>query len=134
MMMVAYRQGKRQLPMPFDAEEMGRRFKEAMNDAGWLKQEDAVRAIRLAVPGTRFGKSDISALIGGYKMPQPDRLMAMIFLLGLDLRIIFKECFDDDDPYGHPVTRRSHPWLFIKGPRRLEWKRQGFTEGARTGS
>lgn len=88
-----------QIPPPFDSREIGRRFKRALDDAGWEKQDDAVAAIREAVPGTRFNKSHISSLIHGYRMPHADRLIALMILLKLDPRIMFPELFPGE---GHP--------------------------------
>lgn len=118
----AISRGRRQLPSLFDAEEMGRRFRRALREAGWQAQVEAVRAIREAVPGTGFSETELSALVGGYQMPTVERLIALAVLLGLDLRILFPECFDGE-AWGSDgavaITRRTHPWLFRDGCRKV---------------
>jgi hypothetical protein len=107
---------RRQLPPLFDSREMGRRFKRALDDAGWAVQEDAVEAIRGACPGTTFAAGDLSALVQGYKMPQPDRLITIGYILGLDIRILFPELFDES---GTAIRRGTHPEEFLSGWRLL---------------
>lgn len=114
----------RQLPSPITAKELGRRFRRALQQAGYESQSSVIDAIRLAFPGTTFGPSTLSAMIQGYKLPQIDRMLAIVLVLGLDIRIVFREAFDG---YGDAITRQSHPlWFDREGLRAsMRQERQG---------
>jgi hypothetical protein len=119
------RKPRQQVPGLIPAEEMGRRFRTAMDRAGIRSQADAMRIIQKAVPGTTIGRADLCSLYRGYTMPRIDRLMTLVVILGLDMTILFREGFDGE---GRPISRTSHPDLFRSGYRvhqRIEEALQG---------
>lgn len=112
---VVERKPKKQVPGLIPADELARRFRVAMERAGYHTQADVLRAIRKAVPGTTIGRSDICNLCNGYKMPRIDRLLTILVAVGLDMTILFREGFDGE---GRAISRTSHPDLFRSGYRR----------------
>lgn len=110
------RKDSNRLPGTVDARELGLRVREALRRAGYSSQAEAFRAIQRAVPGSKFGKQDLSALIRGKRMPLTDRILTLSRILGLDPRILFPELFDQ---YGRSITPISHPDRFPGGLRKL---------------
>lgn len=117
---------RRQLPRLWDAKVMGSRLRRAMQAAGYRTQAQAIRKIQAAVPGTRFSRSEMSALVNGYKEPMTGRLLVIAYILGLDIRILFPEFFASE---GASLTRRSrHP----RGPAEATPKRPSSGSRPRT--
>jgi hypothetical protein len=116
------RKESNRLPGMVDARVLGMRVRQALRQAGYVSQAEAVRAIQKAVPGSKFGKQDLSALIRGKRMPLADRVLTLAVMLGLDLKILYPEAFD---AHGRPITPMSHPDLFRGGCRKLP--RQGYS-------
>jgi transcriptional regulator with XRE-family HTH domain len=104
---------KKQIPDLISAEEMGRRFSMALKMRG-LSQTAAINRLRKAFQDTRIGRAEMSSLCRGYKMPRLGRLLTIALALGLDLRVLFREAFDEKSRL---VTPGTHPEAFRSGLR-----------------